>query len=294
MAEAKSAGFIVEYESSSAKAAKRWEVSSWSRMVYLLFSQTDISYLESTDEMLDSKVVFDYRRKIINEYLDKSRYPAIVSPDCGAIVFPSGIDGSAGTEIDIDLVHRRRSIRRYSKEKVQLDCLFRILRTATENIRIAEVSKQQGDPLFLLNSFFCWVKLYVVIQGVEGILPGTYWYDSIEEKLVRLQIEYDNLKLIDCIQSQNWVGEAGFCVFISAQWDRYQWLYRHSRAYVNLLVQLGEIGQEFLNAAYSEGLGGWLTSAVHETKSAHMLGLDENAEDVLYFIKFGVPYDELR
>ena len=47
---------------------------------------------------------------------------------------------------------------------------------------------------------------------------------------------------------------------------RMAWLYRHSRAYLHLLTQVGSLGQELLTAATELGLGGWTSPAVHESR----------------------------
>jgi len=65
------------------------------------------------------------------------------------------------------------------------------------------------------------------------------------------------------------------------------WIYRHSRAYINLLIQAGELGQEIFMAANKYGLGGWGTPAVDEDMAASFLSYDSQQEDALYFLKIG-------
>ena len=66
------------------------------------------------------------------------------------------------------------------------------------------------------------------------------------------------------MQGQGWVLGTGFAVFVVADLRRLAWLYRHSRAYLHLLMQVGALGQELLMAATELGLGGWTSPAVHE------------------------------
>jgi SagB-type dehydrogenase family enzyme len=155
-----------------------------------------------------------------------------------------------------------------------------LLHHATANVRMAEDSKASGDPYYLLNSFYTWLHVYVVVQGVEGIRRGVYQYDFDENALLAVGTQPSDEDLASTIQGQNWIGGGGVSVFVVVQWDRYQWLYRHSRAYLNLLIQIGEFAQELLQAAYQLGLVGWLTPAVAESRAAAMLGLDAVDSDV--------------
>lgn len=97
---------------------------------------------------------------------------------------------------------------------------------------------------------------------------GVYQYDFDENALLAVGKQPSDEDLAPTIQGQNWIGGGGVSVFVIVQWDRYQWLYRHSRAYLNLLIQIGEFAQELLQAAYQLGLVGWLTPAVSESRAA--------------------------
>lgn len=198
-------------------------------------------------------------------------------------------------EIDLDAMYHRRSYRSFSKRAVPLASLANVLFEATRNIRIAEASKADGDEFYLLNSFYSWLNLYLVVQGVEGLGAGVYQYDPQDHALTDLGLAaVSNEQIGSAIQGQSWIGGGGFCLLIGVQWERYAWIYRHSRAYLNLLIQVGEFAQEVLMSAYSNGLVGWMTPAVGEGDFARLLSLEKGCEDITYFIKLGEAPDDGR
>ena len=92
------------------------------------------------------------------------------------------------------------------------------------------------------------------------------------------------------MQGQRGIQGTGFVVFVVADLRGYAWLYRHSRAYIHLLIQVGELGQEMLMAATELGLAGWVTPAVHESRAGALLGLrDDDSLEVLSMVKLGRP-----
>jgi hypothetical protein len=122
---------------------------------------------------------------------------------------------------------------------------------------------------------------------VSGVDRGIYFFDveKMELKLIREGLE--DTEVSNCIQGQEWIRGGGFSLLIGADWDRYSWIYRHSRAYINLLVQIGELSQEFLLPAYTKGLAGWMRPAVTESIASSLCQVQDDNVDLLYFMKFG-------
>ena len=272
-------------------AARRWEDHRWSRAAYLLFSQQDLAYAEPTDHHHPHAELVALRRDTIRGFLEQQEYPPIRLADVGnrGVIDLPRPDGTDDAVLNLDALFRRRSVRGFAEHPIPLSTFAAILYTATRNVRIANQSKLSGDPFYLLNSFYSWLQVYVVVQGVDGVRRGAYQYDPEAHQLRSVAVDTSDAEILACIQHQNWIGGGGFCTFFVVQWDRYQWLYRHARAYVNLLIQLGEIGQELLQAVYAHGLGAWPTPALHESNAARMLHLDPRGEDAMYFVKAGPP-----
>lgn len=284
-AEAVAAGLLVDAD--TAADMFRWEQARWSRAAYLLYSQQDLPYVEPVGEGRKLSSLSEFRRGQIAGFADAEPYPERfrIEP---AWTHRLPVPAEPMT-YSLDSMLARRSVRRFAKRTVSEETLGALLHHATAHVRLAEGSKAGGDPYFLLNSFYTWLHVYVVVQGVEGVPNGVYQYDFADNSLLATGRQPSTEEIASTIQGQNWIGGGGVSLFITVQWDRYQWLYRHSRAYLNLLIQLGEFAQELLQAGYQLGLSGWLTPAVSEGRAAELLGLDQvSAEaDAMYYMKLG-------
>ncbi|MCT9076527.1 SagB/ThcOx family dehydrogenase [Streptomyces fulvoviolaceus] len=283
--EAVQAGLLVDVD--TAEDMFRWERHRWSRAAYLLYSQQDLPYVEPVGEGRKLSSLSAFRREQISGFQDGEPYPERFRIDpvrTHRLPVPD-----EPITYSLDSMLARRSTRRFSREPVSQETLGALLHHATAHVRLAEGSKAAGDPYYLLNSFYTWLHLYVVVQGVEGVPNGVYQYDFFDNALLATGREPSVEKVASTIQGQNWIGGGGVSLFITVQWDRYQWLYRHSRAYLNLLIQLGEFAQELLQAGYQLGLTGWLTPAVSESRAAELLGLDAVGceADAMYYMKLG-------
>ncbi|GAA2339043.1 SagB/ThcOx family dehydrogenase [Streptomyces kunmingensis] len=284
-AEAVAAGLLVDAD--TAEHMFRWERHRWSRAAFLLYSQQDLPYVEPVGEGRPLSSLSVFRRGQIANFQDAEPYPERFR------VEPAWTHRLPVPEepitYSLDSMLARRSVRKFAGSPVPVETLGALLHHATANVRMAEDSKASGDPYFLLNSFYTWLHVYVVVQGVEGVPNGVYQYDPADNSLLATGRQPSVEEIASTIQGQNWIGGGGVSVFVTVQWDRYQWLYRHSRAYLNLLIQVGEFAQELLQAAYQLGLAGWLTPAVSESRAAELLGLDAVGADAdaMYYIKLG-------
>lgn len=290
--EAVAAGILIPYEGGPTEDALRWENHRWSRSAYLVFSQLDLDYVEPTEDFVELQGLSDFRRTAISNYLEEHPYPErlLKVSDNPITLSPAELD----PEPDLDAMLNRRSVRFFSESPVKFDTFSSLLFEATKNVRLAEESKKGGDPYFLLNSFYSWLNIFLAVQGVEGVPRGVYQYDPLKHQLHPVAEGLEDIQIIECIQHQKWINGAGFCLFVVVQWDRYMWVYRHSRAYLNLLIQLGEFGQEVLQAMSRRGLGAWMTPAITESKAAALLQLDSSQQDAMYFIKVGPPPQKSR
>jgi SagB-type dehydrogenase family enzyme len=280
-------GILLPEDHPELSGARLWEDHRWSRAAHLVFSQQDLPYTEPTEDDPPLAQLVEFRRNAMRGYLARSPYPPRHLAEALEIVELPEVERPP--EPDLDALLRRRSVRDFSDEPVSLESFAGLLWEATYLVRLADDSKEGGDPFYLLNSFYTWLELYVVVQGVEGLRRGVYQYDLNRGHLRAVAWDTRDEEILPTIQHQDWIGGGGFCVYYVVHWERYQWIYRHSRAYVNLLIQIGEIGQEVLQAACRRGLGAWPTPAVHESRAAALLELDMAQRDALYFTKVGPP-----
>lgn len=283
--QALAAGILVAAES---PAGATWERCGWSRGAYLLFSQMDLPFRESDELMGDRAAITAQRRAVVAEYLQDGDYPAPRPFAEGErLALPAPEPASA----TLAALTERRSARAFARRPPTARHLSDVLWSAIDALRLVARDRESDDAFRLLDSLYSWAHPFVVVQDVDDVPEGVYEYDWRAHALISADrpVPTDSV-LLACVQGQRWVLGPGFIVFIVADLRGYAWLYRHSRAYIHALIQLGELGQEFLMAATVRGLAGWTTPAIAESAACAMLGLpDDDGVDVLSMIKLGLP-----
>jgi len=284
LAAAREAGLLISSEEH--ERVSIWERHGWSRPAYLMLTQMDIPYLESprADEEVDA--VRGRRRAVIEQYERAEPYPEPALLASGPAL---SLPAPAPVRRSLSALTSRRSVRAFAGAP-RAEELAGILHTATAGFRTVAEDRRDPDRFRLLNSFYSWAHLFVVVQRVEGLPAGVFEYDWSANSLLRAAAPPSEAELLACVQGQRWALGPGFIVFVVADLRGYAWLYRHSRAYMHLLMQVGELGQEILMAATELGLGGWTTPAVHESHVAALLGLPaDDAFQAVSMVKLGRP-----
>lgn len=283
--EAREAGILVSGE--ELETLGLWERSGWSRAAYLLFGQMDIPYRESDGPTGDRAAMTAQRRAAVEEYQADSGYPRPAPLVDGPAVELPRPQPAPPTLASLT---RRRSARAFSPRPPDAAQLAGVLHAATAGHRMVEDDRADGDPFRLLNSLYSWAHPFVVVQEVDGLPAGVFEYDWASHRLLGAGPPPSDDALLGAVQGQRWILGRGFAIFLVADLRGYAWLYRHSRAYLHVLAQVGELGQEVLMAATDLGLAGWTTPAVHESRAAKLLGLPEDESiDPLCMIKLGRP-----
>ncbi|WP_025128319.1 SagB family peptide dehydrogenase [Pseudomonas sp. PH1b] len=150
--------------------------------------------------------------------------------------------------------------------------------SAPETLRARRASPSGGG----LNA----CEGYVYAARVEGLTPGIYFYHS---QLHALQWVHSlpNHPLGLLLAGQHFINDLPMGLFITARFDKLWWKYEHSRAYRMAYVEAGHISQTFQLAATDLGLGTWLTGAFNDEQVEQLLGLDNSAEQPLFFVGSG-------
>jgi SagB-type dehydrogenase family enzyme len=298
LAEAEADGFTAQVVEQAAEigllikpeaSPQLWEAHNWSRAAFTEFSQTDLEYLEPVKTTRTDDELKTFRRQTLRGMQEGGGYPApLLAEGTRTVPLPAfNAEAEPGPSLNSRL--KRRCLRSFSAEPVPAPVLANILYRVTQQLRAGESHRATGDPFAILDSLYSWINLYLGVQAVEGLAPGFYQYDVAAHSLRLVRDECTPEDIRACNSEQPWIRGGGFCVFLVAQWERYQWPYRHSRAYLHLLIQAGEFGQLILDELSRYGLGAWMTPAVHESRCADRLRLDTEKQDVVYFMKAGYP-----
>jgi Nitroreductase family len=202
---------------------------------------------------------------------DHRRQPDPWRPAALGQVFLPSVDITAPDSLDA--LVRRRTRRSFADQPLDLD-------------RFSEV-------LLRVASSRSWLHVFVVVQHVDGLDRGVYRYEPADHRLDHVRADADDADILAAVNFQPWVGGSGACAFLVVHWDLYSSQHPGSRAYIDVLIQVGELAQALLHAVYHVGAGAWGTPALHETASRNLLGIERPGIDALYAIKFGpVPAGE--
>src|SRR5690606_25015203 len=105
-------------------------------------------------------------------------------------------------------------------------------------------------------------EIYLAISNVEGIKKGLYHYDMESHGLHELKTNIDLSDLGYYCYGQPEIKNAAAVFFISANYEKYMWRYRHERAYRNLLIDVSQLAQSLILATTSNNNKTFLTPAL--------------------------------
>lgn len=127
---------------------------------------------------------------------------------------------------------------------------------------------------------------FLYVQNVSGLQPGLYAYHSTNHALSFVNPAPDS-PLGQLLCGQHFINNLPVGLFITARFDKLWWKYEHSRAYRMAYVEAGHISQTFQLVATALGLNTWLTGALTDDQVETLLGLEDNAEQPLFFVGCG-------
>ena len=137
-------------------------------------------------------------------------------------------------------------------------------------------------------------ELYLLVQNVEGVMPGLYHYHGGEHALEPLPCRdaLDPAALGALAQrmvaGQYWFANAHVLAVLTPRFYRSFWKYRsHAKSYRALIFDAGHLSQNLYLAATELGLGAFITAAINEIESERAFGLDPLEEGPLAICGFG-------
>src|SRR5262249_48592032 len=143
-----------------------------------------------------------------------------------------------------EVVLRRGSSRRFRRESISLAQFATILDRSTRGVA-ADFLTPFGARLN---------DLYLIVNAVEGVPPGAYFYHSAARGLERLKHGQFRDHAAHLALDQDLAGDAAAAVFFLA--DLRVWLHRFgNRGYRAVQLEAGILGGKMYLAAYSQRLG---------------------------------------
>ncbi|MDI9594093.1 MAG: SagB/ThcOx family dehydrogenase [Atribacterota bacterium] len=182
---------------------------------------------------------------------------------------------------------KRKSIREYSLEPIQLDQLSYIL-WAANGIRNREANQEfrtapSAGALYPIET-------YLVVSDVSDLNPGIYHYSVQKHELETLKKGKFTREMVRAGMGQEMLGKAAVTFVWTAIFERSKWKYRQ-RAYRYVYLDTGHIAENLALAATSLGLGSCQIGALFDDEVNLIIGVDGIEESVLYMSTVGQPAD---
>lgn len=215
--------------------------------------------------------------------------PDAVKPRSGDLIPLPAVDQIKMPEIPLhQAIGQRRSLRQYSGQPFSQEELSFLLwtfawaRDFRTNERI-EITMRNVPSAGSRHPFEC----YLLINHVEGIKPGLYYYHPLKHCLVLVDAsETVAADVREGCLGQEMVETAAVTVILTAIPYRASWRY-HQRSYRYLYIDAGHIGQNIHLAAEALDAGTCMIGAFQDEAMNDCLGVDGVEEFVIYIAAVG-------
>jgi len=184
-----------------------------------------------------------------------------------------------------EILKSRRSRRNFAQKPISLDSLSQII-WACQGItrQLAGTGLRTAPSAGALYP----VETYLAVNHVSELAQGIYHYPVHRHALERLK-EGDYRKQISkAALDQKMCGEAAAVFIWTGIFERSMWKYRQ-RAFRYIYLDAGHIAQNLALAAQALGLGSCQIAALYDEEVNQILGVDGQAESVLYMSALGHP-----
>lgn len=208
------------------------------------------------------------------------------------------LDEPARTPLD-DLLERRATCRNFDLAQhvsaAQLSALLKRVFgvQGTEELAHGAVALKKNHPS---GGGLHPVEAYLVVQRVEGLVPGLYHY-NVEahalDLLRELPSEEAHAFAMTAVAGQEYFADAPVMLVMAARFARSMWKYRnHPKIYRAILLEMGHISQNLYLTATEMNLGAFITAAINEVEIEQAFGLEPIIEGPLCVCGFGARAKE--
>jgi len=188
----------------------------------------------------------------------------------------------------VDSILQRRSLRQYSDQALTLDELSLLLFTSQGIQEVREGRRNKATfrtvPSAGARHAF---ETYLLINRVEGIDPGLYRYSALHHSLVQVNVEANIAREVTAGNlGQKQVLNSTVTFVWAAVVERMTWRYVE-RGYRYLHLDAGHVCQNVSLVAEAIGCGVCAIAAYDDEKLNEVLGLDGEAQFVIYVAALG-------
>lgn len=214
--------------------------------------------------------------------------PAVNAPSGELIPLPSADELPEPALSLKQAIHQRRSLREYSDKPLTLQELSFMLWASSQVNKHhkspkIEVTRRQVPSAGSRHPF----ESYLLINRVEGLPTGIYYYHPLEHGLILLESGPDiGARILEACRDQEMVLRSAFTLILSARPYRTVWRYQQ-RSYRYLYVDAGHVGQNVHLAAEALNAGSCMVGAFTDELLDACLGFDGIQEFAIYVMPVG-------
>ncbi|WIG57040.1 MAG: NADH oxidase [Rhodanobacteraceae bacterium] len=208
------------------------------------------------------------------------------------------LDEPARTPLD-DLLERRATCRNFdlaqSVSAAQLSALLKRVFgvQGKEELAPGAVALKKNHPS---GGGLHPVEAYLLVQRMEGLVPGLYHYNAEAHALDLLrELSPGEARAfaMTAVAGQEYFADAPVMVVMATRFARSMWKYRnHPKIYRAILLEMGHISQNLYLTATEMNLGAFITAAINEVEIEQAFGLEPLAEGPLCVCGFGARAKE--
>jgi SagB-type dehydrogenase family enzyme len=263
-------------------AAEHWERRGWLEALVLHLQSRDLRY----SDFGTGTFVANARPVTRSSCQQGMEHPRAMSP--GLALPPPDPHWTTRADL-LEVMYARRSGAPWTKGSIDIRLLGNLLAAGNhDSVQNRRASRVSADEAALYDaSSYSALETYVVCNRVDGIPPGVYHYALETHELVPVREGDFQQDLATLCIGQAKVKGCAAAFLIGAVWARYFRLYRHARAYRNLLINTAELAHGYILAATAASLSNFITPAFNDEEAERLLGASNVEVGPLYLVAVG-------
>jgi SagB-type dehydrogenase family enzyme len=247
-------------------------------------------YLWSTrDEFLDEGAEYErIRCDALNEMLEESPLPlpeAISSEDEISLGTPTEIPPTIS--LGEVLANRRTSLKLESNGEMDKSVLHGLLLNGFLVSRPYHVPDIKQHIHNILHGVGFAFDPFLAVFDVKYLEPGIYYYNISEDRLKLIKPGMFRREVCSGLIGHEQALTASLTAFLTVDFRRFQWRYRHERALRNLYFDSGRMAQYFILVATAYGIKTHITPATVDDELSSLLDTHQDERQVFHTITLG-------
>lgn len=130
-------------------------------------------------------------------------------------------------------------------------------------------------------------QAYLYVNNVENLDKGIYKYDTKLHGLIKVNSIDNDFCLGKILNNQYFANDLSAGIFITSDFRKQWWKYKHSRAYRVALLDIGHLSQTLLLISTALSMSTWISAAFDDTEVSKLLNTNHINEKPILFVGVG-------